>query len=68
MNEYDKKYIGFKNNIKKHGLIFHYNIRADPMLGVGYVDIIWIQCICYACLKKMAFTWNIRQEKYNKYR
>ena len=30
----NKKTIGFKKNIKNHGLIFHYNIRADLMLGI----------------------------------
>ena len=34
-----KKYVGFKKNIKKHDFIFHYNIRKDPMLGIGYVDV-----------------------------
>ena len=29
--EYQEKYVGFKN-IKKNGLIFHYDIRSDPML------------------------------------
>ena len=25
-----KKSVGFKKNIKKHYLLFHFNIRADP--------------------------------------
>ena len=45
--------------------IFHYNIRADPMLGIGYVSIRQIQCRCYAYLRKMSSPWNIIQDKYN---
>ena len=33
-----KKAVGFKKNIKKHGLLFHYNIRADTLLGIGSAD------------------------------
>ena len=33
-----KKKIGFKKNIKKHGFLFHHNIRADNMLGIIYVS------------------------------
>ena len=61
-----KKYVDFKN-INKHGLIFHCNIRSDPMLGIGYVDFRWIQCRCPACLSKMDSPWNIRKNDYNKY-
>ena len=43
-----RKNVGFKNNIKKYGLIFHYNTRADPMLGICYVDVIRISCIYYS--------------------
>ena len=41
-----KEDVGFKNNIKKHGLTFHYNIKADPMLSIGYVSAIWTPCRC----------------------
>ena len=61
-----KKNVGSKKNIKKRGLVFHYYIRADPLLGIGYVAIIRILCICYECLRKLSFPWNRRQDKYNK--
>ena len=43
-NSIFKKSAAFKKNIKNHGLIFHYNIRADPMLGIGYVAVRHIPC------------------------
>ena len=46
-----KIYVGFKNNVKTHGLPFHYTISTYHMLGVGYVDVRWIPCIWYACLR-----------------
>ena len=49
-----KKSIGFKKNIKKHGLPFHYNIRKYPMLGIGYVAVRQKPCKCSECLRKMA--------------
>ena len=49
----NKKVVVPKKNIKKYCLIFHYNIRAYPMLGIGYVAVIWIPFICSACLRKM---------------
>ena len=33
------KYVGFKKNINNRGSLFQYNIRADTLLGVGYVDV-----------------------------
>ena len=53
--------VGFKKSIKKHGFIFHCNTRTDHFVGVGYVAIGRIPCSCYACLKKLDSTWNIRQ-------
>ena len=41
-----KKYIGFNKNINKHGLLFHYNIRAYNLLGMCYVAVIRISCSC----------------------
>ena len=34
-----KKYVGLNKNIKNHGLIFHYNIKADIRLDIGYVSV-----------------------------
>ena len=60
-----RKSVGFKKNIKNHGLVFDHNIREDPMLVIGYVAVICIPCICYDCLRKMTSTCNIIQDKYN---
>ena len=48
-------------NIKKNGLLFHYNIRADPMLGIGYAAVIRIQCSYFSCVSNLDSTWNRRQ-------
>ena len=34
-----KNVVGFKNNIKNHGLLFYWNIIADTLLRVGYVSV-----------------------------
>ena len=46
-------------------MLFHYNIRTDNMLGIGYIAVICIPCSCYKWLSKLASPWNIRQDKYN---
>ena len=51
----NKKYVGFKKNIKKHGLLFHYNIRAYPLLGIGFVGVRRIPCSCSELLRKLAY-------------
>ena len=56
-----KKSVGFKNNIRYHGLDFHYNIRADTMLGIDYICVRQIICSCSAYLRKLDSPWNIRQ-------
>ena len=58
-----KKSVGFNKNIKKHGLLFHYNIRAYTLLGIFYVYVRSILCICSECLRKLASTWNRIQYK-----
>ena len=47
-----KKDVGFKKNMKKHGLIFHYNIRSDTMLNIGYDDVRWISCMRLCMFKE----------------
>ena len=37
------------------------------MLGIGYVAVRHIPGICYACLRKLASSWNRRQDKYNQF-
>ena len=61
-----KKAVCFKKIIKKHGLLFHYNIIADHSLGICYVDIRQIPCSCSSCVRKLASLWNRSQDKYNK--
>ena len=46
-------------------LFFYYNIRTDPLLGIGYVDFKWIPCSFYSLLSKLDYPCNIRKDKYN---
>ena len=48
-NNIKKKYAGLRKNINKHGLVFHYNIRPDNLLGIGYVAVIQVPCSCSEC-------------------
>ena len=66
--EHQEKAFDLNKNIKRHGLIFHYNIRSDNALGIGYFAVIWIPCMCSACLSKLYYPWNRRQDKYNQVR
>ena len=61
-----RKTFCLKKNIRNHGFIFQYNIRADPMLGICYAFVRWIPYIYSSCLRKMYYPCNIRQDKYNK--
>ena len=63
-----RKTVGFKKNIKKHGLLFHYNIRSYPMLGIGHFSVIWIQFRCSAYLRKLYSPCNIGQDIYTQVR
>ena len=45
---------------------FHYNIREDTLLGIGYVAVRRIPCSCSECLSNLASPWNRSQDKYNK--
>ena len=60
------KTVGFKKNVKKNGLVRHYNLRADPLLGIGYVAVKQIPCSCSAGLIKLDSPWIISQDMYNK--
>ena len=35
------------------------------MLGIGYVSVRRIPCICSACLSKLDYPWNRIHDKYN---
>ena len=60
-----EKAVGFKKNMKTHGLPFHCNIRAYPLLGIHYVAVIRKPCRCSACLRKLIYLWKISQDQYN---
>ena len=60
-----KKAVGSNRNIKKHGLLFRYNIKADPLLGVGYVEVRRIPCICSGYLSKLDSPRHRIQDNYN---
>ena len=36
----------------------HYNIRADPKLGVGVVALCRIPCACQGCLDQLLLPWD----------
>ena len=59
-----EKAVGFKKNMKKHGLLFHCNIRAYTLLGIHYVSVIRIPCRCSACLRKLISPWKTSEDKY----
>ena len=51
-----KKAVGFKKNVMNHDLIFHYNIRVDHLLGIGYVAVRLIPCRCSAFFMETGFS------------
>ena len=57
-NGIQKETVGFIKSKKKHGLNSHYHIRADPMLGVGYVAVRRIPCYCKGCIDKLKIKWS----------
>lgn len=40
-----------------NGLTTHYNIRIDPDLGVGHVELRGIPCTWYACVQQQEHNW-----------
>ena len=62
---FKKKAVGFTKNIKKHGLIFHYNIISYLLLVIGYDAVRRIICSCSECLRKLSSPWNRIKDKYN---
>ena len=67
IHEYQEKAVGFKKNIKNHGFLFHYNISTHNILVDNYFSVRRILNRCYTCLIKLAYPWNIIQDKYNQY-
>ena len=63
----NKEAVGFKKNIKKHGLHFHHNMRADPLLGIGSVDYIQIPCSFSEWLRTLDPSCIRSQDNYNQY-
>ena len=60
-----KKADNLEKNMNKYDLIFHYNIKEYPLLGIGYVAVVSMTCTFSACLKKITDPWNRIQDKYN---
>ena len=65
IHEYWEESVGFRNNIKYHGLNFHYNIKSYPMLDIDYISVSQITCSCSEYSRKLSSPWNIRQYNYN---
>ena len=42
---------------KRNGIQHHYNFRADPSLGLGYVAARRIPCCCVACQEQLKQAW-----------
>ena len=60
-----KQYVGVNRNIKEHGLIFHYSIRTDNLMSIGYVDVRQIKCSCSEFLGKLSYPLNRIKDRYN---
>ena len=60
-----KKKIVSRKRLRSMVCFFTIYIRADPLLGVGYVAVRQITCSCSVCLSKLYFSWNRSQYKYN---
>ena len=58
-----KTYIDFQVNIKKHGLISHYNIIAYPLLCIDDIYVRQIPCSCSEYLRKLDYPRNRSQDK-----
>ena len=44
-------------NEKKNGIQHHYNFRADPSIGLGFVAARRIPCFCTACQDQLKSSW-----------
>ena len=63
IHEYQEK-LFISRIILRSMVIFHYNIRASPVWGIGYVDYIRIPCSCNASLRKLVSSWDWSQDEY----
>ena len=41
-----------------NGVLGHYNIRADPDLGLGVVALCHVPCACSGCLEQLSIHWE----------
>jgi len=48
---------GFQGG-KHNGVMGHYNVRADPYLGIGKVAVRRIPCACTGCHKQLQLEWQ----------
>ena len=49
--------VGFESG-EHNGILAHYNLRADPALGVGWVVVRRIPCACIQCLEQLELPWK----------
>ena len=47
---------------KRNGIQCHYNFRADPALGLGYVAVRRIPCACNACVSQLKEPWLLKKD------
>ena len=45
-------------NQKGNGIQHHYNFRADPALGVGFIAVRRIPCMCEGCITQLNSAWK----------
>ena len=48
------------HNQKGNGIQYHYNFRADPVLGLGYIAVRRIPCACHACIDQLNKPWKLK--------
>ena len=46
-----------KDTFKGNGVQHHYNFRADPVLGLGYIAVRRIPCMCDSCAQQLDKSW-----------
>ena len=67
-----KKTKGWKkiSNQKYNGIQHHYNFRADPVLGLGFLAVRRIPCACEACIIQLKKPWkkNLPFDKQPRYK
>ena len=47
---------------RRDGIQHHYNFRADPVLGPGYIAVRRIPCACKACVSQLKLPWILNKD------